>query len=71
MRREIGTSYLLCAIGFLGVAGLHRFYLGKPVTGILWLLTGGLLGIGTIYDLITLPGQVDQTNRKALTGSSW
>jgi TM2 domain-containing membrane protein YozV len=71
MRREIGTSYLLCAIGFLGVAGLHRFYLGKPVTGILWLLTGGLFGIGTIYDLITLPGQVDQTNRKALTGSSW
>jgi TM2 domain-containing membrane protein YozV len=67
MRREIGTSYLLCAIGFLGVAGLHRFYLGKPVTGILWLITGGLFGIGTIYDLITLPGQVDQTNRKALT----
>lgn len=67
-RREIGTSYLLCAIGFLGVAGLHRFYLNKPVTGILWLITGGLFGIGTIYDLITLPGQVDETNRKALTG---
>jgi TM2 domain-containing membrane protein YozV len=67
-RRDVGTSYLLCAIGFLGVAGLHRFYLGKPGTGILWLITGGLFGIGTIYDLITLPGQVDDANRKALTG---
>jgi TM2 domain-containing membrane protein YozV len=68
-RREIGTSYLLCALGFLGFAGLHRFYLGKPLTGILWLITGGLFGIGTIYDLVTLPGQVDTANRKALTGA--
>lgn len=64
-------SYLLCVLGFLGVAGIHRFYLGKPLTGLLWFFTGGLLGIGTIYDLITLPGQVDDANRKALTGSTW
>lgn len=71
MRREVGMSYLLCVLGFLGVAGIHRFYLGKPITGILWLVTGGLLGIGTIYDLITIPGQVDDANRKALTGRTW
>lgn len=65
-QRDLGMSYLLCAVGFLGLAGLHRFYLGKPVTGIIWLITAGLFGIGTIYDLITLPGQVDDVNRKAL-----
>ena len=71
MRREVGMSYLLCVLGFLGVAGIHRFYLGKPITGIIWLITGGLLGIGTIYDLITMPGQVDEANRKALPGRTW
>lgn len=67
-RRDLGISYLLCILGFFGFAGIHRFYLGKPLTGILWLLTGGLFAIGTIYDLVTLPGQVDDANRKALTG---
>ncbi len=66
--REIGTSYILCVLGFFGIAGIHRFYLGKPLTGLLWFFTGGLAGIGTIYDLITLPGQVDTANRKALYG---
>lgn len=66
MRRELGTSYILCALGFLGLSGIHRFYLGKPLTGLLWFFTGGLFAIGTIYDLITLPSQVDDANRGAL-----
>jgi len=60
--RSLSLSYVLCALGLFGVAGLHRFYLGKPVTGLLWLLTGGLAGLGTIYDLITLEHQVDRAN---------
>ena len=48
---------------FLGIFGIHRFYLGKWVTGILWLLTGGLLLLGLLYDLWTLNGQVDEVNR--------
>ena len=48
---------------FLGLFGIHRFYMGKLGTGILWLLTGGLLGIGYIYDYLTLNGQVDERNR--------
>jgi TM2 domain-containing membrane protein YozV len=48
---------------FLGLFGIHRFYLGKIGTGILWLLTGGLLGIGWIYDFCTLNRQVDESNR--------
>ncbi|PWL01872.1 TM2 domain-containing protein [Hallerella porci] len=44
---------LLLAI-FLGTLGVHRFYEGKIVTGILWLLTGGLLSVGWIIDIILI-----------------
>jgi len=43
------TALLLCI--FLGIFGVHRFYVGKMGTGILWLVTGGLFGIGVVYDL--------------------
>ena len=45
---------LLCCLGFVGFAGIHRLYVGKIGTGILWFFTGGLFGIGTIYDLLCL-----------------
>jgi TM2 domain-containing membrane protein YozV len=48
---------------FLGIFGIHRFYLGKWVTGIVWLLTGALLGMGLLYDLWTLNEQITDTNR--------
>ena len=47
---------------FLGVFGVHRFYMGKVLTGLLWLVTGGLMGIGWLYDLWTLNEQVDEIN---------
>ncbi len=48
---------------FLGIFGVHRFYLGKWVTGLIWLFTGGLLLLGVLYDLLTLNTQIDEVNR--------
>ncbi len=49
---------------FVGPLGIHRFYMGKIITGILWLLTGGLFLVGWLYDFCTLNRQVDDKNRK-------
>jgi TM2 domain-containing membrane protein YozV len=46
----------------LGIFGVHRLYMGKILTGILYLFTGGLFGIGFVYDVLTLNDQVDEIN---------
>ncbi len=47
---------------FLGLFGIHRMYMGKWVTGIIYLLTLGLFGLGNIYDLWTLNDQITLIN---------
>ena len=49
---------------FLGLFGIHRMYMGKWISGILYLLTGGILGIGVIYDFWTLNDQITLINSK-------
>ncbi|MFP4210695.1 MAG: TM2 domain-containing protein [Alkalispirochaeta sp.] len=68
MRRyDIALSYLFLLPSVVGVAGLHRFYLGKPLTGMLYLVTLGFVGIGTIYDALTMPRLVRRArNRERL-----
>jgi TM2 domain-containing membrane protein YozV len=49
-------------LGFLGVFGVHRLYLGKWLTGLLYLVTGGLIGFGVLYDYWTLNAQISEKN---------
>ncbi|MGM0570521.1 NINE protein [Marinobacter sp.] len=47
---------------FLGVFGLHRMYMGKWITGIIYLFTGGLFFVGVLYDFWTLNEQITLKN---------
>ena len=60
---DYNVAWIL-SIPFLGIFGINRFYMGKWLSGLLWLVTGGLFGIGYIYDLFMLNEQVDAINRR-------
>jgi TM2 domain-containing membrane protein YozV len=51
-RRDPTTILLLALLGFIVIAGVHRFYLDQIGMGLLYLFTGGLCLIGTIIDLV-------------------
>jgi TM2 domain-containing membrane protein YozV len=51
------ASYLLW-LPPLGFLGLHRFYLDRPATGFIWLVTGGFFGIGWFLDAFSIPFMV-------------
>ena len=59
---DYSLAWLL--LTFLGLFGVHRMYMRKWFTGILYLLTLGLFGLGYLYDYWTLNGQVDALNRQ-------
>lgn len=59
-RVEYSLAWIL--LTFLGVFGVHRFYLGKWVTGLLYLVTGGGFLIGIVYDFCTLNSQISEVN---------
>lgn len=60
------VAYLFWSFGLMWVCGLHRFYLGKPLTGLLWLFTFGLFAVGQIVDLIRIRQMVATAN-----GTEW
>ena len=53
-RKSKMVALVLCVLGFFGLAGLHRMYVGKVGSGFLYLLTSGICVVGTILDLISI-----------------
>ncbi|MHC4179916.1 MAG: NINE protein [Planctomycetota bacterium] len=71
--KSTAVAYLLWVVGGFGVLGLHRFYLGRWVSGLIWFLTGGLLFVGALIDLFTIPGmvRVENLSRHLLQQAYW
>ena len=59
-RVDYNAAWVL--LTFLGLLGIHRMYMGKWFTGVLYLLTAGLFGIGYLYDFWTLNDQITLIN---------
>ena len=62
--RSTPVAYLLWFFAFIGLCGIHRFYAGRYITGIIWLLTAGLFLIGQIIDLFLIPTMIESNNNK-------
>ena len=62
-RKDQTTMLVLTLIGFLGIAGIQRIIIGDTVLGILYLLTIGFCGIGTIIDIINIKSLTYEHNR--------
>lgn len=72
-RKSYVTAYALLL--HWGILGLHRFYLGKKKTGLIWLFTGGLLGFGVLFDIFLTGAYVrfwneDNKEKRSLTHTS-
>lgn len=66
-RKDTTVAYILWLGSFFGLSGLHRLYMGRWISGILWLLTGGLFFIGTLVDFFMMQRMVEDSNR----GAGW
>ena len=65
--KDYNISWIL--LTFLGIFGIHRLYLGKWITAILWFCTGGLFLLGYLYDYWTLNEQIDEANSATHSGN--
>lgn len=61
---EINFTVAWILLFFLGFFGVHRMYMGKWLTGLLYLISLGLFGLGVLYDYWTLNSQISEKNRE-------
>jgi len=61
---KVSSAYILWLGCLLQLHGLHRIYNGKVASGLLWLCTFGLFGVGQLIDLVLIPNMVDEHNTK-------
>ena len=67
---SLAIAYILWFLSGFGALGLHRFYLGKIGTGLIYFLTGGLFCVGGIFDFFALPGMVRESNLRLAYGKA-
>ena len=65
-RKSLATAYAL--LGAFGTFGVHKFYLGRPVEGLVYACTLGLCFVGTFIDFFTLPEKVKRANARPVGG---
>lgn len=63
-RRDPMIILLMCLIGLLGIAGIHRFFINQIGMGILYFFTAGLCFIGTIVDAVNYQSLAFEYNRQ-------
>jgi TM2 domain-containing membrane protein YozV len=59
---DIDYTFAWILLTFLGMFGIHRMYMGKWITGLVYLLTFGIFGVGYVYDFWTLNDQITVIN---------
>ena len=52
MKKNKWVAFFLCL--FFGVLGIHKFYEGRVLLGLLYIFTVGLFGVGVVIDLVVL-----------------
>ena len=63
-RKDPQTILILSLLGFIGIAGIHRFILDQVGMGLLYLFTGGICFIGTIIDVVNYRRLAFEYNHK-------
>lgn len=63
-KKHASIAYLLWGLGFMGICGMHRMYLGQYGLGAAMLFTFGLCGVGQLVDVAVIPKATRETNAK-------
>lgn len=66
-RKDTSLAYVLWLGGLVGFCGLHRLYMGRWASGIIWMLTGGLCFVGQIVDLVMMRRMLEDSEH----GRGW